>query len=96
LVDESPEKCSEPIGFTVGIFHGVAGKPSDEEDSRDPACNVARLCNVGAKLFTAGVGDEIISDVGVLKLLSLSGLRNRQRREGEKNDGELKWHSTLQ
>jgi hypothetical protein len=54
----------------VGILHAVATQPADEEDyGHFTGCVIGR-CDKSAKLFTAGVGEPVVKDRGVVKVFA--------------------------
>ena len=55
---------------SVGILHAVATQPADEEDYGHLTGCVIGRCDKSAKLFTAGVGEPVEKDRGVVKVFA--------------------------
>jgi hypothetical protein len=55
---------------SVGILDAVATQPADEEDYGHLTGCVIGRCDKSAKLFTAGVGEPVEKDRGVVKVFA--------------------------
>src|SRR4029077_1331530 len=108
FIDETAQQDAETVASSGGrIFHAVAAQPSHEENNGSFSSNVVWVGDEGAQLFAAMIGDPVIKEFRVDKVLTRGRRRglcgNGQRKEQDKqrnwqlitHDGCLQRYSQL-